>query len=76
MKIKVEMINKTKEEHVLIQCYEVTEKIDEIIEFVKSRDTTLAAFHDSQIHSIFLQDICYIEAVDNKCICIFSESGL
>jgi len=66
MKINVETINKTKEEQVLIQCYEVTVKVDEIIEFVKSRDTTLTAYYDSQIQPIFLQDIYYIETVDNK----------
>jgi len=66
MKINVETIDKTKEEQVLIQCYEVTEDIAEIVEFIKSRDTTLVAYNDSQIYNVFLQDIYYFEAVDNK----------
>lgn len=66
MKINVETIDQTKEEQVLIQCYEVTEDIAEIVELIKSRDTTLVAYNDSQIYNVFLQDIYYFEAVDNK----------
>lgn len=66
MKINVEMIDRKKEEQVLIQCYEVTQQVDEIISFVKSREASLTAFYDSQMHFIYLQDIYYIEAVDNK----------
>ena len=66
MKINVEIVNKINEEQVLIQCYEVTQQIGEIINFVKSRESTLTAYYDSQIHYIYLQDIYYIEAVDNK----------
>lgn len=66
MKINVETIAKIEEEQVLIQCYEVTETITEIVDFVKSREATLEAFQDAQIFYIPLQDIYYIEAVDNK----------
>lgn len=66
MKINVEMIDRKKEEQVLIQCYEVTQQVSEIINFVKSRETSLTAYYDSQIHFIHLQDIYYIETVDNK----------
>lgn len=66
MKISVETIDKPEEEQVIIQCYKVTEDIAEIIEFLKSRETTLAAYSDSQIYKIFLQDVFYFEAVDNK----------
>lgn len=66
MKINVEIIDKKNDEQLLIQCYEVTQQIDEIINFVKSRDTSLTAYYDSQIHFVYLKDIYYIEAVDNK----------
>lgn len=66
MKINVEIIDKKKEEQLLIECYEVTQQIDEIINFVKSRDTSLTAYYESQIHFVYLKDIYYIEAVDNK----------
>lgn len=66
MKISVETIDKTEEEQVLVQCYEVTDEITEIIVFLKSRDDTLEAYNDSKIYHISLQDVFYIEAVDNK----------
>ncbi|WP_312831513.1 LytTR family DNA-binding domain-containing protein [Sedimentibacter saalensis] len=66
MKINVEIIDKKKEEQLLIECYEVTQQIDEIINFVKSRDTSLTAYYESQIYFVYLKDIYYIEAVDNK----------
>jgi DNA-binding LytR/AlgR family response regulator len=66
MKINVEIICEPEPEQVLIQCYEVTNDVVEIIEFLKSRETTLAAYGDSQIYKIFLQDVFYFEAVDNK----------
>ncbi|MGB4437934.1 MAG: LytTR family DNA-binding domain-containing protein [Sedimentibacter sp.] len=66
MKINVEMVDRKKDEQVLIQCYEVTQQIDEIIDFVKSMEASLTAYYDSQMHYVYLQDIFYIEAVDNK----------
>jgi DNA-binding LytR/AlgR family response regulator len=66
MNINVEIIDGLKEEQILIRCFEVTECIAEIIGFIKSRESTLSAYSDSQIYHIFLQDIYYIEAVDNK----------
>ncbi len=66
MKINVETIDKTKEEQIIIQCYEVTEYINEIVGFLKSRETSVTAYSDSQIYNIALQDIYYIESVDNK----------
>lgn len=66
MKINVETIDKAKEEQVIIQCYKVTEEINEIIGFLKSRETSITAYNDSEIYNIALQDIYYIESVDNK----------
>lgn len=73
MKIDVEIIDKKKEEQILIQCYELTQQIDEIINFVKSREESITAYYDSQIHFVYLQDIYYIEAVDNK-VFVYLES--
>jgi len=66
MKVNIEHIDKVKEEQVLIRCYEINSKVNEIIEFIKSRDITLSGTKDAKIYSIFLQDIYYIESVDNK----------
>lgn len=66
MKVNVLQIDKTAEEQIIIECYEVTEDIAEIIGFIKSRESTLSAYYESQIYQIYLQDIYYFEAVDNK----------
>jgi DNA-binding LytR/AlgR family response regulator len=66
VKIHVETVGKEKEEQIVIECYEVRDEISEIISFIKSRDTMLTAYADSQIFHISLQDIYYIDTVDNK----------
>jgi len=66
MKVNIERIENQKEEQVLIRCFEINSKVNEIIDFVKSRDITLSGTKDAKIYSIFLQDIFYIESVDNK----------
>ncbi len=66
MKINVEIVDRNKEEQVLIQCYSVTQQIDEMISFIKSKEASITAYYDSQIYFILLQDIYYVEAVDNK----------
>lgn len=66
MKVNIEHIDRKKEEQVLIQCYEMNTKVNEIIDFVKSRDITLSGVKDGKIYNVFLQDIYYIESVDNK----------
>ncbi|MGI1659388.1 MAG: LytTR family DNA-binding domain-containing protein [Desulfitobacterium sp.] len=66
MKVNVETIAQTEEEQVLIQCHEVTASITEIVDFLKSREISIEAFHGPQIFNISLKDIYYIEAVDNK----------
>lgn len=73
MKIRIETVGKEEEEQIVIACYEVREEISEIIEFVKSRDTTLTAYVDSQIFHISLQDIYYIDTVDNRVFVYLDE---
>lgn len=66
MRIHIETVSKDKEERILIECYEVREEITEIINYVKSKDSTLTAYMDSEVFYISLQDIYYIDTVDNK----------
>jgi len=66
MRIHIETVAKEKEERIVIECYEVREEISEIINFVKSKDTKLTAYMDSKVFYISLQDIFYIDTVDNK----------
>jgi DNA-binding LytR/AlgR family response regulator len=59
-------VSRDKEERILIECYEVREEISNIIDFVKSKDTTLTAYMDQEEFYISLHDIFYIDSVDNK----------
>lgn len=73
MKIHIETIGKEKVEQIVIECYEIREEISEIINFIKTRDTTLTAYVDSQIFQISLQDIYYIDTVDNRVFVYLEE---
>lgn len=73
MRIHIETVAKEKEERIVIECYEVREEISEIINFVKSKDTKLTAYMDSKVFYISLQDIFYIDTVDNKVFVYLEE---
>lgn len=53
------------EEEVLIRCFERTREIEEIEEFVTSRQERLEAFENGCFQHVQLSDICYVESVDN-----------
>lgn len=66
MKIRIERIERNKEEQVLIRCHEESRDVKEIVDFVKSLDITLSGWKDGKLYYISLRDIYYIEAVDNR----------
>lgn len=66
MKISIQKIQKEQNEQVVIQCYKITDEVTSIVNFVKSTDATLAGYIDDRIIQIYLQDIFYVEAVDNR----------
>ncbi len=66
MKVNVEIIDKAQEELALIQCHELNKDVAEIADFIKSKDTTLLGYENERIRTIALDDIYYIEAVDNR----------
>ncbi len=66
MKVLVRKITKDKDEQVIVQCYEVSDDVKSIVRFIKSTDTTLAGYVDDKLCQIALQDIFFVEAVDNK----------
>lgn len=73
MKIHIETVTKEKEEQIIIECYEIRQEISEIVNFVKTRDATLEAYLDSQIFYISIQDIFYMDTVDNKVFVYLEE---
>jgi DNA-binding LytR/AlgR family response regulator len=66
MKIHIRQVSRDKEERIFIECYEIREEVSEIIDFVKSKGTTLTAFMDQEVFYISLHDIYYVDSVDNK----------
>ena len=66
MKVAIRKIAGDLDEQVVVHCYEVNEDIKSIVRFVKSTGATLAGYIEERVSQIALQDILYVEAVDNK----------
>lgn len=66
LKVSVKQISVDKEERAIIQCYEVNDDVKNIVSFIKSTGATLAGYIDERVSQIPLQDIFFVEAVNNK----------
>lgn len=66
MKVSVAQIGRDREERAIIQCYELSDEVKSIVSFIKSADVTLAGYTDERASRLPLQDIFFVEAVDNK----------
>ena len=66
MDIEIEQVSKEKKELVLIRCHAVTEEVQEIAAFVKSRQGSLFGVKDSKQYKIALPDVYYIESVEGR----------
>lgn len=66
MDIKVIKITDEKDEKITIECHEVTREVNSIVRFVKSLQKTISGELDDREYEISIQDIYYIESVDNK----------
>lgn len=66
MKITIEPIDRSKQEEILIRCYEVNDEIVSYINRIKTSENPLIGYKDNNIHRLALQDVYYFEAVDNK----------
>ncbi len=65
MNVSIEIIEKPKREQVVIQCYDINAEINAILRYIKEMDGSLSGYIDERIHRISLQDIYYVETVDN-----------
>ncbi len=54
------------DEQVTVHCHEVNEDVKSIVRFVKSTGVTLAGYIEERVIQIALQDILYVEAVENR----------
>ena len=66
LKVAVKKIGKDMDEQVIVHCYEVSDDVKSIVRFVKYTGATLAGYFEERASQIALQDILYVEAVDNK----------
>lgn len=66
MKVSVEKIDQGSPEQVIIQCHRVTDKVTDIINYIKSMEVSLAGYTEERVTQLYLQDIFYVEAVDNR----------
>lgn len=66
MKVAIKKIGSDMDEQVVVHCYEVNEAVKDIVRFVKSTGATLAGYFEERVSQIALQDILYVEAVDNR----------
>jgi DNA-binding LytR/AlgR family response regulator len=66
LKVLLKKITKDRDEQVIVECYEVNDDVKSIVRFIKSTDTVLAGYLEEKVCQIALQDIFFVEAVDNK----------
>ncbi len=66
MKVLLRKITKDKDEQAIVECHEVSDDVKSIVRFIKSTDTMLAGYLEEKMCQIALQDILFVEAVDNK----------
>ena len=66
MELNVKRVPSEEPEVLEIRCHKVTDDIEEIISFVKSRQGQLSTMQEGQRVEIPLVDIFYAESVDNR----------
>lgn len=66
MELNVKRVPNKEPEVLEIRCHKVTDDIEEIISFVKSRQGQLSTMQEGQRVEIPLVDIFYAESVDNR----------
>lgn len=66
MVLKLLKVKKEEPEQIEIRCHEVTDRVREIVTFIKTRQGQLTGIQDGNQYEIPVTDICYVEAVDNR----------
>jgi DNA-binding LytR/AlgR family response regulator len=66
LKVAVKKIGRETDEQVVVHCHEVSEEVKSIVRFVKSTGATLVGYIEERASQIALQDILYVEAVDDR----------
>lgn len=72
MKVSIRKIARKEDEQVIVECTGVTEQIEEICSFVRSRGRMLSGMAQGRICRFRLDDVYYFEALDEK---VFAYTG-
>lgn len=71
--VKISKISESERELVDIRCYEETDSVREIADFVRSRQGQLSGMLEGRQYAIAVSEIMYIESVDNRTF-IYTDS--
>lgn len=66
LKVSVMQVSTVEEEQAIIQCYEINDDVKSIVSFIKSTGATLAGYSNDRVTQVPLQDIFFVESVDNR----------
>jgi len=66
MQLKVSRIPINEPELLEIRCHKISDEVNEIISFVKSRQGVLNGIIDGEIYEVAVPDVYYIESVDDR----------
>jgi DNA-binding LytR/AlgR family response regulator len=66
LKVSVNLIDRDREERAIVQCHEVRDDVRSIVRFIKSCGDTVPGYVDERIHQVPLQDVLFVEAVDDR----------
>lgn len=66
MDVSIEKVKRDEKELVLIRCHAVTDEVNEIVSYIKSRQGSLSGTKDNMQYEVAVPDICYIESVDGR----------
>lgn len=66
MQLKVSKVPISEPELLEIRCHKLSDEVNEIISFVKSRQGVLNGIIDGDIYEVAVPDVYYIESVDDR----------
>ena len=66
MDINIRKIENSEKEYIEIGCHKVTDRINDIVRFVKLRQGSIDAFREDRQYQIPVSDILYVESVDDR----------
>lgn len=73
MKIKIELDERLSQDEMIIKCYEETEIIKDIIEYINGKQYSITVYDEGHMYKILISDILYFDSVDSKTYVYLSD---